>query len=261
MTAAGSRELQLQCGRREVQPAEQLLQVDGELLAVEASRGDIDGDGPSVPLALPLRSLAKRALHDVARQPVDEARPLGDRPQRFPCEQPVRRVLPAEHRLDTGHRSRRQLDLRLVEEGELALLERPPQLAADGEPGPGVAVLVGVVHGRPGARPLRDIHGDVGVLKELVHAGAVVRIEGDPDARLDLERHPMHGEGLRQDSLHAFDESGRLAPVHAREQEAELVTSQTGNGLGTAHALAEAVFRARAEAGLRSGARGCRSRP
>ena len=86
----------------------------------------IDGDGPLVPLALPLRSLAKRALHDVARQAVDEARPLGDRPQRFRCEQPVRRVLPAEHRLDTGHRSRRQLDLRLVEEGELALLERPP---------------------------------------------------------------------------------------------------------------------------------------
>ena len=77
------------------------------------------------------------------------------------------------------------------------------------------------------------------MLKELVHAGAVLRIEGDPDAGLDLERHPMHGEGLRQDCLHAFDESGRLARVHAREQEAELVTSQTGNGLGTAHALAK----------------------
>jgi hypothetical protein len=77
------------------------------------------------------------------------------------------------------------------------------------------------------------------VLKELVHVGAVLRIEGDPDAGLDLERHPVHGEGLRQDSLHALEECARLASVHAREQKAELVTSQTGNGLGTAHALAE----------------------
>ena len=79
-----------------------------------------------MPLALPLRTLANSALHDIARQHVDEARPLGDRAERFRCEQPVRRVLPAEHRLDTGHQPSRQLDLRLVEEGELALLDRPP---------------------------------------------------------------------------------------------------------------------------------------
>ncbi len=50
-----------------------------------------------------------------------------------------------------------------------------------------VAVALQAVELAAGVSSLRLVHGDIGTLEQQLRLVAVMRIEGDPDARLDLE--------------------------------------------------------------------------
>ena len=94
--------------------------------------------------------------------------------------------MPAQQRLEAGHRAVGGGDLRLVVQLELALLDPAGEVAAQQPSGPGLARELRPVVGEPGpSRRLRAVERDVGVGAQLVRRAAIVGIERDPDARAD----------------------------------------------------------------------------
>jgi hypothetical protein len=59
-----------------------------------------------------------------------------------------------------------------------------------------VLVDRGVVDHEPGVGLLGGVHRDVGVLEQLGGVAAVVGVDGDPDAGVQVEPDPVEGEGL-----------------------------------------------------------------
>src|SRR5512140_3231210 len=79
-----------------------------------------------------------RALAHAAQRPVadgdDDAQLLGERHELVRREQPQLRMAPADERLDAGHAAAAEVDLRLVEDLDLAAAERVPQPRLEREP-------------------------------------------------------------------------------------------------------------------------------
>jgi hypothetical protein len=119
------------------------------------------------------------AQHEPAERH-DQPGALGGRDELGRRDQPAGRVLPADQRLDADHPAGARLDDRLVDDEELAGVQRAAQLAAE----PGVADhrqlhAAVVAHPVGLAALLGRVHGDVGVAQHGVQRGAGGR-RGDP---------------------------------------------------------------------------------
>ena len=116
---------------------------------------------------------------------------------------------------------------------QLILLDGPPQLPRQLQPVRGVVLEVRREHLHACRRLLRPVHRDVRAAKDDAASLPVAGVVRDPDAGGDLDRHPVHLEGLdelrQQSRRHLF---GR-APV-ARDEHGELITAQPGGLLGPA---------------------------
>ena len=107
---------------------EHLRDVAGEPRVAGVRRGQVDGDAYAVTGVEPGAHLAQCLVEHVQGERLDEVRRLDDRKELAGAEQPSRRVLPTNERLDRVGATRAQIDLRLVVQDELVLFDRPADL-------------------------------------------------------------------------------------------------------------------------------------
>jgi hypothetical protein len=82
---------------------------------------------------------------------------------------------------------------------------------------------------------LGGVHGDVGPLQQLLGVGAVVGVDGHPDAGFDVDRQSFEHERLLQAGHELFGHGHRtLAGLDAREQDRELAAAEAGHGVDLA---------------------------
>ena len=103
-----------------------------------------------VPGRLPGGALADRGLQDEPGERTDQAGVLGQRDELVRRDVAPHRVLPPQQRLHAGHAAGARLGLRLVVQLERAVLERPGEVADQGQPARAVGVAVGGVVLDPG---------------------------------------------------------------------------------------------------------------
>ena len=114
---------------------------------------------------------------------------------------------------------------------ELAGVQRPAQRGQQAEPVGGVAVARRVVHLDAGVLLLGQVHRDVGAAHELLDVGAVLGVQRDADARLELEQHLLELERLDE---RVADPAGDVrrrrgrSPM-LRQDDGELVAAQPGH--------------------------------
>ena len=174
---------------------------------------------------------------------LDQAALLGERHELVRRHQPELRMAPAQQGLEPDDRTAVQLDLRLVEEHELTLLERPAQpplehhLLEHPDVEGRVVELEAVAAALLGA-----IQRHVGALEQLVRSGTVLGIEADPDAggdvqlvAADVERRPDRLEDL----LRRLDRV--LGVLQPAQNEDELVAAHARDGVLGAHRGAQAA--------------------
>src|SRR5690606_40367540 len=97
----------------------------------EVADAHIHGDAQVEPLRLPLRELRDRVVEHTGREQPHHCGPLRHADQVLRAYHSAPRVTPAQQRLDTHHRTRGDVDLRLVVQLDLigpTVVERPAQL-------------------------------------------------------------------------------------------------------------------------------------
>ena len=117
------------------------------------------------------------------------------------------RVPPAYQRLDAAHLAGRDVDLRLIVQGQLALRERAAQLRFDLEALARESHDAGIEKSKGlAAVALGEVHGLVGARQKLLGAGAIDRVARNADARADVQLEAGQLIGLRQCRHPARDE-------------------------------------------------------
>ena len=123
--------------------------------------------------------LAAGGFQDPEAEIVDQPGLLGERDELLRRHQPPFRVMPAHQRLDADHLAGAQVDLRLIDQGELPLVDRAPELGLEHD-----ALERGAVHLGVDQLPaiaavgLRPVKRHVRRLQQLVGAAAVVGKQG-----------------------------------------------------------------------------------
>ena len=198
----------------------------------------------SIPASRQVRAWVSAVAGGEEGQRADEAAALGERDEPVGHHHAVAGMAPAHERLRADDPPRAQVGLRLVVHDELVAVRGLAQLARQLELGRIGLVLAGDVH--LVARPLGlgAVHRDVGALHELLEVGGVHRVERNPDRRLDVERQPLDRERLLERAVHRTgDLLGRAGARDVCEQDAELVATEAGDGVG----LAQDAVQARAD--------------
>jgi hypothetical protein len=126
-----------------------------------------------------------------------------------------------------------------VVQDQLPAVQRPPQPAEQREPLGAVLVHGRVVDQEPDMGLLGHVHGNVGVLEQLGGVAAVLGVDRDPDAGIQVEGHPADAEGLVERRTELVGD--RTGPVSgcARQQDRELVPAQPGNRVGSSEGPAQ----------------------
>src|SRR5262245_40295612 len=125
-------QLDHEAARVDARDAEGLLHVGADVGLRELDRGDVDADADLAALGqvrLPDLHLAAGLRQHPAAERDDLARLLRDRDEFARADHAALGVLPADERLDAEQVARVQLDDRLVEQQELAALERLADLS------------------------------------------------------------------------------------------------------------------------------------
>ncbi len=103
-----------------------------------------------------------------------------------------------------------------------------------------VPVERGVEHHEPGVGLLGHIHGDVGMLQQLVGVLAVVGVQRQADAGLHVQGEPLQHERLLEDGPQLVgDGDGAVAGGDPGQQHGELVTAQPRDGVDLAERALE----------------------
>ncbi len=137
-------------------------------------------------------------------------------------------MLPAHERLGTDHRTRLQVELRLVHDRELVGLDRRSEVAEHRQASRGAPVDLVAVELHAGALPLGVVHGDVGASHRLdrLVVGRVDLRHTDADRHDDLEPVERH-----RAAAVAHAPLGQLQDLVARRavaQDRELVAGEPG---------------------------------
>jgi len=160
----------------------------------------------STPARAPAAHFAERPFAD----PQDQPGVLGELDELGRRHETARAVLPAQQPLVAGHPPARELDHRLVEHAQLAVLDRAAQVRLERHPpGRGEVHLLGeeLVVGAPGL--LGVVHRRIGIADQGFGIATVVREDADADRGRDLEVALVHRHRLR----HRLDDLLR----HVRE--------------------------------------------
>jgi len=212
---------------------QQRRQALGEVVLLQMVGGDVDADRQRHALCLPGLHLRQRAAyHPFAERDIQRAA-FGVGQEVGRGQQALFRVLPAHQRLGADHPAVAHIDLGLVEQAQLALLQRlrqPPQpfLAETA-----LAVVLGVEDlVAVAAFFLGLVHRLVGVAQQGVRVLLVLRVERDADAGRDLDADvaQLHrlGDGV-QYPLQAV--AAGLQVGQAGQQQHELVAAEARQGV------------------------------
>ncbi len=210
----------------------------GQLAGAEVHRqAQVGRHAAALPVAQPAAGLPDDPGADVDDQPAL----LGNVKEGVRREQAALGMLPAEQRLGADQSPRREVDLRLVEEPQLAALEPALKLLLDRHGLDGA-----LPHGRVeelGARAaalLGAVHRGVGVLDQALAVDLLPGLgEREADRRAQPELGPAGGDRLGDRALEAVrDADGLEHAAHGFAQDGELVATETRNGvLGSQRAL------------------------
>src|SRR5690606_7382070 len=146
--------------------AENVANLLYEILTEKLPARDVDADEQRVfaarQLLLPFRSLLGCVHQHVGAELDDEIAALGDWHEIRRTEQPELRVLPARERLKASQLLRRKRNDRLIEDADLAPLERTPQIALENDAVVPLLAHLGQEHLDPiRAAALGAVHGDL----------------------------------------------------------------------------------------------------
>jgi hypothetical protein len=78
---------------------------------------------------------------------------------------------------------------------------------------------------------LGRVHGDVGVLEQFGGVVAVVGVDGDPDAGVQVQGHPVQDERRMQGGAELVGDRGRPLGGRPWDQHGELVPAEPGHGV------------------------------
>ena len=94
----------------------------------------------------------------------------------------------------------------------------------------------------PGVLALRLVHRDVGVLQQHVDVVPVLRVEGDADARVDVNRQLVDDEVVIERGANLLGRIGGSARVpEAGKQDAELVSAEARDRVAVTQRRAQAL--------------------
>ena len=162
--------------------AERAFYVGDELIGVELSCGDVDGDVDRIAGLTPRGALTAGLAQDPPADLCDQSCLLQQRDEVVGLNDAAHRVLPADQGLHPGGLHVAQAERRLVGEEELVLLERFAQVHVQFHAVGNRVLHPGLEHGVAVlAVPLGAVHRDVRVAQQLLGRGWLSR--RDPDAR------------------------------------------------------------------------------
>ena len=205
---------------------------------LELAGGDVDRDPQRTMLAMPGRRLFAGRLQHPAADRDDQPGRFRERYERVRRDHATDRVAPADQRLDAGDRLALQVERRLVEQEELAGVERVLEVDLECEPVLRCCPHPGLEHDPAVlARALGFVQREVGIAEKVI--GRASLRERDPDTR-------GHRQGLpfgrsRVDWLAEYladplgDELGPGVEREILEQHDELVPAEPSNGVSLAH--------------------------
>ncbi len=195
-----------------------------------------------MPASRPLADLPERRVDDPARQRADDAGALGERDEVDRREQPALGMVPAHERLDPGDGAVLDGDLRLVVQGELALVDAAAQLARERQALGGVGVALAVVGRDARAAVLGLVHRHVGAAQERAEVVAVLAEIGDADAGAELDRHAAEVQRTGERRAQAVGQlDGGAAVPQVGDQHRELVAAQAREDVGRSQRLPQAL--------------------
>ena len=142
-------DLELELLRRDAGLGEERRDPVGELEVEQVGDRQVHRDVEVVARARSTARTARAPRRARARERLDETGALRDRDELVRRDEPALGVLPADERLRAHDAAGLELGLGLEVDDELALLDRPAELAGEREAGRVVRVLLDVVRGRP----------------------------------------------------------------------------------------------------------------
>ncbi len=188
---------------------------------------DIHRDLDRQPVLPPARGLRQGHLDHARGEIAHQVRVLDQRDELVRPDRAPHRMPPADQRLHPGGPAVPQVHLGLELQLKLAAVDAAAQVTEQRKAGGRVAVGVGNVSLHPAAALLRQVHRHIGVLHQQLEPGRVVRIEGKPDARLDLDRHALQADRLGDGGTQpGGDLAGRAHLADWRQQHGELVAAE-----------------------------------
>ena len=231
-------DLDLEVARVEAGLLEDAADARRQAALLELQRRQVDGEAQvglagGVPGHRLLAGAAQRPLADRH----DQARLFRHRDEGVGRHQAAARVLPAQQRLDPGDAAGGEVDLRLVEEPELAALDPLAQVVLERQP-----LERARVHGRRAEletvapQLLGAVHGDVGAGQQRLGVAAVGRVEADADAGRDVEAMAVQVHRPRDGGQDLVGHPGGLgAAADVGQQQVELVAADPGHGVALPH--------------------------
>jgi hypothetical protein len=198
---------------------------------VEAAGGQVDGHDEVQAGGLPPGGLLQRGGQHEVGQPVDQAGGLGDRHEHRRRDRPEEWVVPAGERLHPGHPSCGEVELGLVGDGETVLVERPVEVAEQGEPlGPAAVHGPFVDRHQPPVGARRGQRG-VGAPEQLggVRADRAFRRGGHAHPGAHADDGVGQGDGLGRGGPQQLGQLHRPARTDRRDRDGEVLAGQPGD--------------------------------
>ena len=211
----------------------------GQARVVEVAGAEVHGDTDVDAQSVPGLHLGDRLADHLAGQLVDEAGDLGELDELVGPDHPELRVQPTHQRLDTHDGAEIEVDLRLVEDGDLVAAERPGQLAEQAQPSHRVLVVAGRVGRPPLTGGLGLVHGDLGPLQQFLGLTCVVGEQGVADRRRGLHLQVLEGQRCRDAVEDLLGDALGAARAVAGEHHRELVATEPGDEVGAAPQVGE----------------------
>ena len=217
-----------------------------EVWLVELAGADVDGDRDVCRLRLirPCRDLvAGRRQHPISQRQ-DQPGFLGQWNEVSRQQEAALRVVPSDQGLCADHA--RAFDLRLIKENELIGIDGMPQLGFHG----GSNIHGGLQGGREEAQRVAAlrfglIHGDVGLLQNLIRAFSSISKNRNPDAGCSAAFAVANQVGLGNGSQHLFGAGLRLLGstlsrfAQVLQHHHKLISHQSSHGVVLLNALSK----------------------
>ena len=236
-------ELDLEARRGQCRTLDDRQRPLGKVLFVDLVRGDVDGDAgrQGQPSVAPCTQLAAGLGQHPFAQAHHHAAFLDDGQEvcrRHPA--PVG-IVPAQQRFDAGERAVGQRNLGLVVQLQAAVVQCLAEALHQLEVAAQALAHLRAVEAVAAAGALGAVHGDVGMLDQVLHAGGVVRIDRDADAGAKREIDAAHADGLAHFRQQAERDGLRALAVGVVGDYDEFVAAEPGQQLVLAHRVAESA--------------------